>query len=207
MSSLYKYQTPQGFREIPGFSRYAVNEVGEVFSKLTGRVLTVSPNAANGYLDVSLQRDGDRKPLRCKHHRIVAMAFVPCPDDTFTLQVNHINGIKDDNRPCNLEWVTCQQNVHHAWDNGMQPDRIAISVRNVDTGEVRKYPSVWTLAKECAASMIRPSTTSSTRRSRYELLVGIFAYGQNGDNTVVVIVMHHGQLFMNKIVFFPIRHQ
>lgn len=47
-------------------------------------------------------------------HRIVAEAFLDLPENYKELQVNHIDGDKENNNYQNLEWVTCKENMEHA---------------------------------------------------------------------------------------------
>ena len=62
-----------------------------------------------GYMAVTLRHKGKRLQPRFLH-RIIMEAFHG-PSD---LHVNHINGIKNDNRLCNLEYVTAADNRKHA---------------------------------------------------------------------------------------------
>lgn len=62
-----------------------------------------------GYMRVIIRNN--KKPTTVFVHRLVAMAFIPNPQNK--PQVNHINGIKTDNRPQNLEWCTNEENTNH----------------------------------------------------------------------------------------------
>lgn len=66
----------------------------------------------NGYLTVSFSVDA----VKSNHsvHRLVARAFIP--NESNKPQVNHIDGNKHNNCVENLEWVTCSENMRHAFD-------------------------------------------------------------------------------------------
>jgi hypothetical protein len=68
-----------------------------------------------GYCTVTLRKNNTQKIFRV--HRLVAEAFIPNPNKK--PQVNHINGIKNDNRVVNLEWATSFENMNHASNNNL----------------------------------------------------------------------------------------
>ena len=88
-----------------------------------------------GYMAVSLQL-GKGKMKTIRVHRAVADAFIPNPGNL--PQVNHIDGNKTNNNVSNLEWVTEQGNVDHAWSTGLCMPIVKAKQRpviNLDTGE------------------------------------------------------------------------
>ena len=75
----------------------------------TWRNKSVRASPEGGYVLTGLNKDKNCKKVNL--HRLVAIAFLHNP--LCSREVNHINGIKNDNRVENLEWVTSQENTNH----------------------------------------------------------------------------------------------
>lgn len=129
-----------GHYQIPGFSNYSITLEGQVFSNHSYSYLEGSVNP-DGYHNFRLTGDNGHV-LTWGRHRLLGFVFkhpgVPIED----LVVNHINGIKGDDRLDNLEWTTYQGNQEHAGQEGLTEKCIPISVRDVVTGEITNYPSM-----------------------------------------------------------------
>lgn len=94
------------------YYNYEVNINGEIFKN--GKSVKQYTDKY-GYLRVNVTISGVTK-LKLAH-RIIAEVFIPNSENK--TQVNHVNGIKTDNRVENLEWVTLYENRAHAVANDL----------------------------------------------------------------------------------------
>ena len=97
---------------------YQVSNLGNIRSIRFNRIKIMRQNInSRGYCSLEFCVNNERKTLMV--HNIVANTFIPNPLNKPV--VNHINGIKTDNKIENLEWNTYSENVKHAYRTGLAP--------------------------------------------------------------------------------------
>ena len=120
------------YKDIKGYEKhYMVSNFGNVKSKTrtikrmrNGKENDLIRNGKNvaqfktpkGYVRCTLSKDGIKKNFLV--HRLVGIAFLSNKNNK--AQINHKNGIKNDNGILNLEWVTDAENQNHATLNNLR---------------------------------------------------------------------------------------
>lgn len=129
------------WKDIPGFPGYQVSNLGQIksLSRSCGYYfikehLMKPQSDTKGYLRISLSKNN--KPKRFFVHRLVAMVFIPNPDNL--PQINHKNEIKFDNRVENLEWCNSSYNMNY----GNRPDRYSKPIKQIKNNIEVVYKSV-----------------------------------------------------------------
>ena len=118
---MYNYSDPitikfsdELFFSLAAFGYISLNfETGIIWNNVTWRQMGYINNT--GYVDIAWKYNG--KTIHALAHRILWL----CNNDFIPdgMQINHINGIKSDNRDINLELVTPSQNMRHAYMTGL----------------------------------------------------------------------------------------
>jgi len=108
---------PLEYRLIDGYSgRYGVTACGSVISVHKMKSLKLR-NRGSGYLAVTL-RDSLRKTRTYNVHCLVAKYFIRRRPKG--LCINHLDGVKTNNKVENLEYVTYSENSRHSFRMGLQ---------------------------------------------------------------------------------------
>lgn len=157
------------FTDIPGFPQYQASSDGIIrripytYVNKAGvlntlRCMIMKPHVdPYGYLRVCTTVDG--KHMSTSVHRLVALAFIPNPDNKPT--VNHKDGNKRNNSVENLEWATPAEQNRHAILHGLRDgtmqnarvvskQKISKLVYCVETGKI--YPSEISAERELGLS-------------------------------------------------------
>ena len=128
------------YEEIKDYPNYLINRQGKIWSKFYNRELIPSLGK-DGYLKISLTKDKKRKTY--KIHRLLAIQFIPNPDNLPI--IDHIDGNRQNNSFENLNWVNPIENSNNrlkrggiCWNENSWLGRITIFGKRYEKKSINK---------------------------------------------------------------------
>lgn len=110
----------KGFYEASSLGRIRsinrISTLGKYLRPINGKIIKQNHHKKTGYFYLSVCVDGI--VMTKLVHRLVAEAWLENPNNK--PHVNHLKGIKSDNRPSQLEWSTISENRLHSFRIGLQ---------------------------------------------------------------------------------------
>jgi hypothetical protein len=142
------------WRDLPeyflnGVSGYQVSNYGRIKTPKSTKILRGSEKIPGGYLRIHIGKN------LYSVHILAALMFIENPENK--PNVNHINGLKNDPRVVNLEWVTPSENGKHAYDTGLHARIKSVIAFHIETKTEQRFNSYRDAAKSVG---LHPTTVS-----------------------------------------------
>jgi hypothetical protein len=97
------------YKKIKGYSHYRIYKNGRIYSEFINRYITPTEDSSHYLQNTLVDDNGNRKTI--KTHRLVAIAFLPNPENL--PDVNHKDFNRRNNNVENLEWCTEKYNTQY----------------------------------------------------------------------------------------------
>lgn len=161
-----------GFFTIPGYSRYAVNDKGNIFTCYgNGKLIQNHKDVRNyRYSDLYMVDDygnGHNESI----HRVIAAVFLTLPANAPELTVNHIDLNKLNNEPNNLEWISHSMNMLHSqlFHGKLKEPLIKITINDT----IKFFNEINKAAELCNCTSIElwKNITGKTNNTNYDVCI------------------------------------
>ena len=133
----------------PVYNLYASDENGNIIH-LVKQVPSTGRKNKNGYLLCMVRKHGQNGQKTCYVHRFVYESFNGIIPDGKV--IDHVNNIKDDNRLCNLQLMSQQENCKKSAERRdytfaakNHQNKKCVKATNSDTNEVSYYNSLYAI--------------------------------------------------------------